>query len=326
MDEINDSHLAAYYPFVGKVGDDCVYFSIRYLPLVESFLHKKDIKYEIIDVGPVQLPEYNEYQVVKMSIANKLTTKWLRSNDNMIYVVDYVTLLNVYREICAGYHAYNWYPQVCNHTPKSVLIDLNESDINCILNGGTAKADEINNAIAQISGNVFMRLYSLSPKSAYSKPYDLIVKDADEVCRIIRLSERASAELGLYSREGIMLREYWNIDIEDEFRLFVFDSKLIAISQYDCYNYIAKYQEKSTRDNIYNLICNWWNDNKGIFNYSDFIVDIVINDRQINIIEINSYGPGLVSGSALYNWETIKGLTQHVVRPVIRWTTYACRV
>ena len=347
-DEINNAQLASYYPFVGRKGENKIYFSVRYLWLIVNYLYSISLHANImteravntrgLETNEMELPEYNDNAIVNIEIPNPLNTSYLYSHDHEIYINDTITLLDLYRELCAAYHAQNWYDQIIEYTPRSILIDLSKSDIEQLLKGKTVKEAEINAAIAEIGKLAFVRLYSLSPKSDCTTSFDLTATNAAEVCKMIRLSERTSSTLGLYRREGIMLREFIaDMDLDNEFRLFVFDDKLRAISQYNCYNHIDKYEDVNVQNEIYKRICEFFDeisddvsrhahpssDCLPALGLVDYVIDVeidMVHNRNL-VIEINCFGPGLLAGSGLFNWITDYDVMHYSDKPVIRFNT-----
>jgi hypothetical protein len=120
-----------------------------------------------------------------------------------------------------------------------------------------------------------------------------------------------------------MLREFQhNIDPKWEFRLFIFGDSLTAISQYNCYEHYEEFDDPILRETIKCEIANWFKTIRKRINYRDYVMDIFLDGRAVNtlsscisdgrsvnpqescikIVEINSFGPGLLSGSGLFNW------------------------
>lgn len=109
----------------------------------------------------------------------------------------------------------------------------------------------------------------------------------------------------------IYLMEWIEIHPENEFRVFVFQNKITAISQQNLYslllntntnipNQVFELEMKEKLDIIvkyfYNTIMNkvdWIN---------SYTIDIAIVDLQAYFIELNSFGKEYSSGSALFHW------------------------
>jgi len=193
----------------------------------------------------------------------------------------------------------------------SRLVKLNDYDKKCIMGnkeiseGLYKELDEEIRLIKKLTSKsrVFVRLFSLSPKNS-DKIGDIAVIDVDELLKLLHNSPRAIGSLSKSYNNGIMLREFHqDLPTSFEFRLFVHGSHLRAISQYNCYEYIPELDDENIKDRIINII-------KNKIEYIDSIIDIVIWDGKdgsfmnlgIWIIEINTFGAGLLAGSCLYNW------------------------
>lgn len=331
-DEINTAFYPEYYPFQGNSNYKFVFISMRYFPLLEFFLEDNNITYEIHDNDElkfydVSLPEYKETDFIKIDIENFPLNKFIYLHADKIMIKKNISVSTLYNVLCSYYHADNWYYDLSDLTFKSVLIDLSSDDVKSLISYkfDNILLDKIDNAIKTLTSyqndKVFVKLYSVSPKDEFSEPDDLTVKKSFEVLKLLTNSRRTYNSLCNNIKSGIMLREYIpNLDSNNEFRLFIFGYNLRAISQYKCYDLIEKYQNVTLRSHIYDLICKWWYDVNKKFTFSDFVADIVFLDNdEIKLIEINSYGPGLLAGSALYNWVVDYDILHYSAKPDIRF-------
>lgn len=95
-----------------------------------------------------------------------------------------------------------------------------------------------------------------------------------------------------------------NFDIEKEYRVFVYNKKITAISQQNLYK-INNYLKKKTENEL-NIIVNEINDYyesyiKNKINLDHYVMDIYMNDKPY-FIEVNSFGKKYASGSSLFHW------------------------
>lgn len=203
-----------------------------------------------------------------------------------------------------------------------------------------------------VENGYFIKLYSVSPKNDDSTPADLTIRTGQEALKLLTSRTRTYNTICEFadsnSPHGIMLREFVPIDSDLEFRLFVFGNTLRAISQYKCYT--EGLFPQSCRGVIYDAICKWFTIIEPDVPYADYVIDIVLcpenkdcfphkdlfshkilylykdlsphtfaRKDSIKVIEINSYGPGLLSGSGLYNWETDYDIMHYSTKPDIRF-------
>lgn len=156
-----------------------------------------------------------------------------------------------------------------------------------------------------IDGKYFIRFDSGSPKDGYPK---FPLMSAANVIDIIITSHRAFKAMNNDNKKiyFVEFNESW--ESSHEVRVFVRKGKVTCISQYNPYN-AAFFNEmtdlnlKHITQNIISkvnqlvkLLCD------NIKTY-DFVVDLYIEDDYgAKLIELNSFGYWLSSGSALFNW------------------------
>lgn len=340
LNEINNYALTKYYPFVGSPNFKKIFFSQRYLGLVEDYLQQNKIQFTRhepyqIEFFAVTLPEYTIDDFICISTKNVPPHKFIYYCDNSIKIKKNITVETLYKALCSGYYANRWYNQIQDLTFESELIDLTEHEVNYLLQ----KTDVCDNVLLykidaaikvltnDMDNRVFVKLYSVSPKNEYNddnttretNKFELTATDVTGVVKLLRKSERTTYSLENDLVHGIMLRRFIKeIDLENEFRLFVYDGKLRAISQYQCYQKITKYSDPLVQKKIYDMICNWWNkDAVALIPYVDCVIDVVIIDNEVKIIEINSFGPGLIAGSGLFNWDKDYDIMHYSIEPQI---------
>lgn len=191
-------------------------------------------------------------------------------------------------------HAENWYPHSEEGrdgnrflTFESVLLPFSEFE----------KVDE---AIQSLGGSAFVRLSSLSPK--FFEP----VQTKEEVLLVLTESERTREDL---ENSTLFLRKYFDFPKNKEFRLFIRNGKLRAISKYDPEENCGLSEEEVRKQvtRWFRCLCL-----EGLLSFEDCTLDIVIwkekkdlslFDDGIFLIEYNSYGEDSVSGSCLFDWE-----------------------
>jgi hypothetical protein len=153
---------------------------------------------------------------------------------------------------------------------------------------------------------LFFRFNAVSPKDGLP---EYPIWNAEQVIEKIVTSKRAWNCL-LDNENTIYFVKYdsqW--DIKREFRVFIYKKKVTAISQYHIMtksmlsgksNNDAKMLAESIRkyleDGIIPNVC-------GTINTDNLVCDIYVNfDASLKIIEFNSFGYWLASGSALFHW------------------------
>lgn len=105
---------------------------------------------------------------------------------------------------------------------------------------------------------------------------------------------------------NIYLLEYKNVDINKEFRVFVKNNKITAISQQNIYTKSIFIISKTFYEK-YNLVSDLvkyfeLNIKNKLIQYNDYVMDIALIEDDFYFIEINPFGTEYSSGSALFNW------------------------
>jgi hypothetical protein len=105
---------------------------------------------------------------------------------------------------------------------------------------------------------------------------------------------------------NIYLLEYKNVDINKEFRVFVKNNNITAISQQNIYTKSIFIMSKTFYEK-YNLVSDLvkyfeLNIKNKLIQYNDYVMDIALIENDFYFIEINPFGAQYSSGSACFNW------------------------
>lgn len=125
-------------------------------------------------------------------------------------------------------------------------------------------------------------------------------------------AERTREDLTENWTTKVILRK-WQNNIDDlfEFRCFVKDNKLTAISQYNHYVLVGPLFDENLRESIRKKLFSYWvKELKTILlEKKDYIVDLaVLKDGGVYLIELNPYAN--TTGPSLYNWNIDKELLE----------------
>ena len=236
-----------------------------------------------------------------------------------------------------------WYSLVSKHTAHTVFIHLDPSEIKyirqmqtlCMARGfETRDYQEFSELIDKLNAYIkpgshqFFKMSSVSPKDIRDVPcYDqtvqyyranctskgqyrkLCVHSGEEIIYLLLNSERLYATMkdrpfGHY----LVLREWIDADPELEFRCFVYNGHMTAISQYhsqtghrftseEAMSYAKQIQKFYDTKVKYDLM-------KSDTDVRDWVIDFGF-DRNGNpfIVELNGFGAHMITGSAQYCWK-----------------------
>lgn len=162
------------------------------------------------------------------------------------------------------------------------------------------------------SRKYFVRTEHVSLKYGCHKcgPYDSVQKIVESL--VTSRSGHSPLSNIMYNHDiKLYLIPYVNIDSDQEFRVFIYNNKITAISQQNLYQPNLTLSKQSTDKQLttisswVNLINDYFNLNiKGaITHIKSYILDFAIIDNNIPYpIELNTFGHQYSSGSALFEW------------------------
>ena len=140
---------------------------------------------------------------------------------------------------------------------------------------------------------------------SFLKTNILKVDNAKEALNLLLTSERIHLDLNDWIKEGgketLALREFCeNLSDDLEFRAFIYDNKLTAITQYDHYikfEHIIKNKEKYQK-----LMHDYWNKNiKNIIKIPNYSIDFAIINDEVIAIEMSPFMKS--TGPCCLKWE-----------------------
>ena len=140
---------------------------------------------------------------------------------------------------------------------------------------------------------------------AIAKTKWLNIKTGKDALSLMLTSERVYYDMRDWERHGgkeqIVLREWEEgLDYDNEYRAFVYENKLAAITQYDHY---GKYQHIiDEKDTIEKSINEFWKTNvKDRMFFTDYAIDFAYINGKVKMIELSPYLR--CTGTAMYKWD-----------------------
>jgi hypothetical protein len=120
----------------------------------------------------------------------------------------------------------------------------------------------------------------------------MVIKNGEEAMEILYKSSRIREDLMKaldFPNEFnlfITIREWINIDSKDEFRCFVYNKKLTAVSQYCYYQY---YENMIDKNKLKKLVTDFYDQVKEKIMIENYIMDICVNEDKVYLIELNPF-------------------------------------
>jgi hypothetical protein len=282
--------------------------------------------YESVDTIPERMRNKFSYVLDNMNVEEQFRLSW---DDLHAIEIDFSNMQR-------------WYSLVSDFTASSIFIHLDPSEIKhirtmqtlCMGRGfETRDYQEFTDLIYKLNSHIkpgshqFFKLSSVSPKDIRDIPcYDetvqyyrahctskgqyrkLCVHSSEEIIYLLMNSERLYATLKTRPNgHYIVLREWIDADPELEFRCFIYDGHMTAISQYhsqtgyrftsaEALSYAKQIQVFYTK--IKPKLMNTDNVVK------DWVLDVGFKrDNTPFIVELNGFGAHMITGSAQYCWE-----------------------
>lgn len=165
--------------------------------------------------------------------------------------------------------------------------------------------------IARVGGRAFVRLGSRSPKDTYSPLQPMVTSGAQALERFLGTSERFNEDLLLAFHQQypahIWTRRWEDIKPYQEFRCFMYERKLLGVSQYiysdHSQDYDGAYPEiynfaKSIRDFIWSFFTVF-----RLRSHLDSVIfDVWVTNTGIRLLEINPYFD--LTDPCLFDWRS----------------------
>ena len=189
----------------------------------------------------------------------------------------------------------NWYLSLGNFSFPTVFIQFNDAEKSALLNKEKESAvaikaiDKINYVINHLPGWCFMHADSCAPTdSVQFTQSDYSVKKGNVAWSILCESEKVRQAFKQSETERIALHPYRRIDRYREFRAFIFEGKLRAMSQRFTNKHIARLQGR--KEEIWQLTKGLFNEIAAFLPESNIVVDLYLTaTKRLMIIDMNKW-------------------------------------
>lgn len=228
------------------------------------------------------------------------------------------------------YNLEYYFNYISSHSMQTIILNLSKDEILSFMNSNNIELNKkLENSIKELGGNIFIKLSQRSPKDAYygikkginddwkiwglnqnenPEKYFLKVNNISQIKILLKNSNRIQEDLNNFKECQLILRKW--INIYDEFRIFICDCRVTAVSSYPyaSKDYTNYFRSKKFLDIMKKVP------------YRQAILDIGFNENdELVIIEINPFGK--MSSSALFSWvddeKILKGLVPDIKYPII---------
>jgi hypothetical protein len=201
-----------------------------------------------------------------------------------------------------------WYPVLAGHTFLTSFVKLNKDEISALANGET-KGKNVRDVIKQmalpmksIPGNSFVSVDTVAPTDTDRfKGKRGAVYSPESAWRYLAKSQKVRAAAAEGKVEYVCMRPFRRMNQTREFRLFIYNRELKAMSQYWLVRHFRRLEGPKKK---------FWKDAKNfvekiiwLLPVENIVMDIYFtSDNDILIIDLNPWG-GDTSPLMLHTWD-----------------------
>lgn len=213
----------------------------------------------------------------------------------------------------------NWYPVLGEHSMPTVFLKLTGDDIKLLVEG-VGNGDAAVSVIARLKNvmrggaldNYFISTDLCSPTD--TERFEAkrgAVHSAESAWYFLANSAKVRQAAAEGKVEYLAIKPFVRIDRTREFRLFVQNGELRAMSQYNLVRHFRRLE--GIKENLYTVVCKWFELVKNNLPVKDVVIDIFLeNDDQIvKIIDLNCWGEPtdpLLLRSFEQDWNVVGGI------------------
>ena len=189
----------------------------------------------------------------------------------------------------------DWYSSFADLTFPSVFIRLHEDENQVIINDDAPDFVK-NNLIARIEGVIkslprpcFVGLDSCSPDDVDSFAKKRFHSTAKTVLPLLQSSEKVKSALQSGQSESLVVRPYRRMDKTREFRLFVFEKQLSAMSQRNLERQFRRLEGR--KEEFWSQAQDFIKEMSHFLEVDNVVVDVYFtSDGHILIVDMNKWG------------------------------------
>jgi hypothetical protein len=142
----------------------------------------------------------------------------------------------------------------------------------------------------------------------------LRIQSGQEATELLIKSQRIFCDISFHFQHGLegtssgslalLLREWVDMRPDYEFRCYVYQGKMTAISQYHCYSQFDSLQDEKHVLAVRDSIVEFHSVVSDAFSLPSYVIDIAVDPRDMScqVIELNPFGKAMSSGSGLFHW------------------------
>ena len=213
----------------------------------------------------------------------------------------------------------NWYPMLGEYSAFTGFLKLTAEEVQLLADGigeGKAAAAVIKRLKKFMRGGAFDNYFV---STDYCAPTDTerfagkrgAVHSAESAWFFLAKSAKVRAAAAEHKIEYLVIRPFVRIDRTREFRLFIKDGELKAMSQYNLTRHYRRLE--GIKNDLYKTVQKWFNNLNCELPVKDLTIDIYLDndDRDVRIIDLNPWGGNtdpLLLRTFDQDWSKVSGI------------------
>lgn len=210
-----------------------------------------------------------------------------------------------------------WYPRFSANALPASFVYLQENEIQSLAEGDSrgdvldSILPRLERAMEQYGYNRFVSVDTVAPTDTERfKSKRGAVRSARSAWRILTESHKVREAAKNGDVTAICVRPFRRIEVAREFRLFIKDRKLKAMSQYWLIRHFARLQ--GTQEHYWDMAHHFIEDNAWMLPVDDIVMDVYFTSSgRILVMDLNPFGPPtdpLMLNSWKQNWNVFPGI------------------
>ena len=213
----------------------------------------------------------------------------------------------------------NWYPVLGEHSMMTVFLKLNADDIR-LLAEGVGDGDAVGSVVARLKkvmrggalDNFFISADLCSPTDTERFAAKRgAVHSAESAWYFLANSEKIRRAAQAGEVEYLAVKPFVRIDRTREFRIFVKDGEMRAMSQYNLIRHFRRLE--GIKEELYSAVTCWFEGIKENLPVKDIVIDVFLenDDKTVKIIDLNCWGEPtdpLLLRTFEQDWDSVSGI------------------
>ena len=213
----------------------------------------------------------------------------------------------------------NWYPVLGEHSMPTVFLKLTADDIKLLVEG-IGNGDAAASVIARLKNvmrggaldNYFISTDLCSPTD--TERFETkrgAVHSPESAWFFLANSAKVRQAAAAGEVEYLAIKPFVRIDRTREFRLFVKNGELRAMSQYNLTRHFRRLE--GIKENLYTAVCKWFETVKNNLPVEEVVIDIFLesDDQTVKIVDLNCWGEPtdpLLLRTFDQDWDAVEGI------------------